>query len=35
MPERQWYLERADKTLTTPMKSVKDINTSQVKNLEQ
>lgn len=34
MPERQWYLERADKTLTTPMKSVKDINTSQVKNLD-
>lgn len=32
-PERQWYLERADKVLATPMKSVKDINTSQVKNL--
>lgn len=32
--EQQWYLERADKTLQTPMKSVKDINTSQVKNLK-
>lgn len=32
--ERQWYLERADKVLRTPMKSVKDINTSQVKNLK-
>lgn len=32
-PERQWHLERADKVLATPMKSVKDINTSQVKNL--
>lgn len=31
--ERQWYLERADKVMQTPMKSVKDINTSQVKNL--
>lgn len=32
--EYQWYMERAAKTLTTPMKSVKDINTSQVKNLD-
>lgn len=32
--ERQWYLEFADKVLQTPMKSVKDINTSQVKNLK-
>ena len=31
--ERAWYLERADEVLQTPMKSVKDINTSQVKNL--
>ena len=31
--ERAWYLERADKVLITPMKDVKDINTSQVKNL--
>lgn len=31
--ERAWYLERADKVLATPMKDVKDINTSQVKNL--
>lgn len=31
--ERTWYLERADKVLATPMKDVKDINTSQVKNL--
>ena len=31
--ERQWYLERADKVLQTPMKTVKDINTSQLKNL--
>ena len=32
--ERQWYLERADQVLQTPMKSVKDINVSQVKNLK-
>ena len=32
-PERQWYLERADKVLQTPMKDVKDIKTDQVKNL--
>ena len=31
--ERQWYLERADKVLQTPMKTVKDINTSQLTNL--
>ncbi len=31
--EYQWYIERADKVLQTPMKSVKDINTNQVKNL--
>lgn len=31
--EREWYLKRADKVMRTPMKSVKDINTSQVKNL--
>ena len=31
--EYQWYLERADKVMQTPMKTVKDINTSQVKNL--
>ena len=32
--ERQWYLERADQVLQNPMKSVKDINVSQVKNLK-
>lgn len=32
--EYQWYMERAGTTLVTPMKSVKDINTSQVKNLD-
>ena len=31
--ERTWYLERADKVMRTPMKTVKDINTSQLKNL--
>lgn len=31
--ERTWYLERADKVLVTPMKSVDDIDTSHVKNL--
>lgn len=32
--ERQWYLDEAEKVMRTPMKSVKDINTSQVKNLK-
>ena len=32
--ERQWYLEKADQVLITPMKQVTDINTSQVKNLK-
>lgn len=32
--DRIWYLERAEKIMNTPMKTVKDINTSQVKNLK-
>ncbi|MEG2515181.1 MAG: DUF4962 domain-containing protein, partial [Bacteroidaceae bacterium] len=32
--EHQWYLERADKALQTPMKSVKDINTSKASELD-
>lgn len=32
--EYQWYMERADKTLVTPMKSINDINTSGVGDLD-
>lgn len=32
--DRSWYLERAAKIMSTPMKTVKDINTSQLKNLK-
>lgn len=32
-PERAWYIERADKVLSVPMKDVKDISTDHVKNL--
>lgn len=34
LAERQWYLERAETTLATTMRTVDDINTSQVKNLD-
>lgn len=33
-PERQWYVERAEITLKTPMLSVEDINTSKVSELD-
>lgn len=32
-PERQWYIEKADKVMETPMKSIKSIDLSNMKNL--
>lgn len=32
-PERDWYIDAAEKVLTTPMQRVEDINTSNIKNL--
>ena len=33
-PEYQWYMERADKVMQTPMKSIKNIDLSNMKNLK-
>lgn len=33
-PERQWYIEAADKALAKPMKSVSDIRTDALKNMK-